>query len=226
DDDPNGTDANAPPLSEREFVCMNDEYSECRTGQYSKDLSRKVISDHFGRNKACTREVSCWPLFCRKHYQRATYNADKWQLRKINLILRQFDVIESEHPGTTYNVCLKKSEEGRLNKFSRGIASGLSSEDAGAPVLPSNNKSFEAPIDVLRELEFGLGEKKTIDEVKATVTTILDMLNKGETKAVPSIEFLPQLPKKNAAPVTPKNKNKGTPTRVSAKGSVKKTTKK
>lgn len=42
-------------LIDREFVCMNDEYSKCRTGQYNLALSRKVISDHFGRNKACTR---------------------------------------------------------------------------------------------------------------------------------------------------------------------------
>jgi hypothetical protein len=35
----------------------NDDYNECKTGQYTMDLSRKVISDHFGRNKACTRII-------------------------------------------------------------------------------------------------------------------------------------------------------------------------
>lgn len=61
-DDGEGTDQPTADTTddesiEREFVCMNDEYSKCRTGQYTLALSRKVISDHFGRNKACTRDL-------------------------------------------------------------------------------------------------------------------------------------------------------------------------
>jgi hypothetical protein len=31
--------------------------------------------------------VRAWPLLCRKHYQRATYNQKLWQARKITLVL-------------------------------------------------------------------------------------------------------------------------------------------
>jgi hypothetical protein len=223
-------------LVEREFVCMNDEYSKCRTGQYTLALSRKVISDHFGRNKACTRDLNDWPLFCRKHYQRATYNKELWQVRKVKLILRQFDVIEAEFPGTTYDITLKKSEEDRINEFSRKIAQGMSAEDAAAAVAPVPSKAFEAPIDVLRELDQYIGKGKTLSEVKDTMDVISQMLQEKETEAVPSIEFLPQLsskvatPKKSPAksrlPKSPsKSPSKGSP-RTSARGGVKKTNQK
>lgn len=217
---------------EREFICMNDEYTKCRTGQYTKALSRKVISDHFGRNKACTRDLTDWPLFCRKHYQRATYNKELWQVRKVKLILRQFDVIENEFPGTTYDITLKKSEEDRLNEFSRKIAGGVSAEEAAAAVAPIPGKAFEAPIDVLRELDQYIGKGKTIQNVKDAMDVILQMLQEKETEQVPSIEFLPQLPGKTSIPrkspararaakLPSKSPSEGSP-RTSARGAVRK----
>jgi hypothetical protein len=218
---------------EREFTCVNDEYTRCRTGQYTKDLSRKVISDHFGRNKACTRDITDWPLFCRKHYQRATYNKALWQIRKLNLILRQFNIINRQFPGTTYDIVLKKSEESRLNEYSRKIAAGLAAADAAAAVAPRPAKHFEAPIDVLRELDQYLGRSKSVKDARDAVDVILQMLHEKETEQVPAIEFLPQLltvtpsPKKASRTQTPKKASKTqTPKRassVSARGSVKKT---
>lgn len=200
------------------------------------NLSRKVISDHFGRNKACTRDITDWPLFCRKHYQRATYNKELWQIRKLNLIHRQFGIIEQQFPGTTYDIHFKKSEEARLNEYSRKVASGWSDEDASNAVAPTEKKAFEAPVKILRELDLDLGKNKTIDEVKIVVERILEMITDKATEQVPSIEFLPNLPGKTAspkkksplkkAPKTPTPKKarapKTTPGRLSAKGSVKK----
>jgi hypothetical protein len=235
EDDADGEDV---PDSEREFICKNDETSRCITGQYTKELSRKVISDHFGRNKACTRDITNWPLFCRKHYQRATYNKQLWQIRKLNLIFRQFDVIEAQFPGTTYDIHFKKSEEARLNEYSRKVASGWSEEAAAKAVAAVQGKHFEAPIEILRELDLDLGKKKTIDEVKEVAEKILKQITDEATLQVPAIEFLPNLPGKTAspkkstkAPKTPSPKKspamktptpKGTPGRVSTKGSVKK----
>lgn len=203
----------------REFTCMNDEFSKCRTGQYTLVLSRKVISDHFGRNKACTRSVSDWPLFCRKHYQRATYNKELWQLRKVKLILRQFDIIEREYPGTTYDITLKRAEEDRLNDFSRKIASGMSSSEAADAVAPAEGKSFEAPIDVLRELDQYLGKGKTMRQAKDTMDVIYQMLQEKDTEQVPSIEFLPQLPGRTPTP-SPKKAKTPVKARVSASPSA------
>ncbi|KAF2258005.1 hypothetical protein CC78DRAFT_549467 [Lojkania enalia] len=211
----------ADALVVREFVCMNDEFSECRTGQYTLSLSRKVISNHFGRNKGCTRQIHDWPLFCRKHYQRATYKPDLWQRRKINLIARQLDVIENLHPGTTYDVSLKKSEMNRLNEYARKVSAGIPAGEAEAAVAPDAEvKAFQAPISVLRELQLYLGEKK-LEDVKEIVALILDMLKKGETKEVPSIEFLPFFPGTRKA--TTKFTDKSS---VSKKGAIKKPSRK
>lgn len=212
------------PDSDREFICMNDENSRCITGQYIEKFCRKVISDHFGRNKACTRDITNWPTFCRKHYQRATYNKDLWQIRKINLIHRQFDIIEKDFPGTTYDVQLKKSEEARLNDYSRKITMGKSEAEAAAHVAPKAGKHFEAPISILLELDSGdLGKDKTITEVKQTVEKILEMITVKDTEfenteQVPAIEFLPNIPAEFASPkkaATPKKagpfKNPATP---------------
>ncbi|KAF2749590.1 hypothetical protein M011DRAFT_389580, partial [Sporormia fimetaria CBS 119925] len=180
--------------TKREFRCMNDEYSECRTGQYTLKLSRKVISNHFGRNKACTRLITSWPLFCRKHYQRATYKPALWQRRKVALILRQFAIIEEQFPGTTYTVSLKKSEMERLNTFARAMDSGKTASEAGALVKEEEGgKAFMAPIDVLRELQHELGRGKTLDDVRGVMALVNTMLRDGETKEVPSIEFLPEI---------------------------------
>jgi hypothetical protein len=243
-DDGTEDDAEDVPDAVREFICKNDIGSRCLTGQYTMELSRKVISDHFGRNKACTRDITDWPLFCRKHYQRATYNKELWQIRKLNLIHRQFDVIEAEFPGTTYDILFKKSEEARLNAYSRKIASGVSEQQAARSVAPQAGKHFEAPIAILRELDLDLGKNKTIEEVKEVTEKILKQITDGATDQVPSIEFLPNLPgkiaspkkgpktpppKKARTPKTPKSKgspkmpaSKSNPDRVSAKGSIKK----
>ncbi|KZM23734.1 uncharacterized protein EKO05_0005698 [Ascochyta rabiei] len=231
-----GTAIDGDDLIEREFTCMNDEYTKCRTGQYTKTLSRKVISDHFGRNKACTRDLTEWPVMCRKHYQRATYNKELWQVRKVKLILRQFDVIENEFPGTTYDITLKKSEEDRLNEFSRKIAGGMSAEAAATAVAPVAGKAFEAPIDVLRELDQYIGKGKTLQTAKDAMDVVLQMLQEKETDQVPSIEFLPQLPgktptpkkspaKTRAAKSPSESPSKGSP-RTSARGAIKKTNQK
>ncbi|KAF2739671.1 hypothetical protein EJ04DRAFT_572825 [Polyplosphaeria fusca] len=203
----------------REFECMFDEYSKCKTGQYNLKLSRKVISNHFGRNKGCTRLITGWPLFCRKHYQRATYKPDLWQRRKIDLIARMLDTIEHDFPGTTYEIALKKSEERRLNEFARKLSGGMSVEMATAATQPNTDiKAFQAPIDVLRHLEPYIGPGKSVVVVKECVSLILDMLVNEETKEVPSIEFLPTLPGSKAkAP-----KVKANTARVSKKGAVKK----
>jgi hypothetical protein len=224
------------PDADREFVCKNDLGSRCRTGQYTMILSRKVISDHFGRNKACTRDITDWPLFCRKHYQRATYNKGKWQIRKLHLIYHQFNVIEAEFPGTTYDVQFKKSEEARLNAYARKVSSGNMSEaDAARACAPVAGKHFEAPIAILRELDLDVGKAKSIKQVKDITEKILQQLNDGATDQVPAIEFLPNLPGKMASPKkalkTPSPKkgrgpktpgSKGTSGHVSSKGSVKK----
>ncbi|PVH92994.1 hypothetical protein DM02DRAFT_485221, partial [Periconia macrospinosa] len=211
----------------REFECANDPQSRCQTGQYTADLSRKVISDHFGRNKSCTRLINFWPLFCRKHYQRATYNNKAWQTRKISLILDQFDEIERQIPGTKYNVTLKKSEDTRLLTYLGMKALDRTQDEIEQEIKPSDNgKSFEAPIKILKKLAKAkrFGKNKTIDEVKETVEVLAQMLEEDSMTHVPAIEFLPQL-KDNGVPFTygvdePSTKATPKKSRVSDKGAI------
>ncbi len=221
DKDDSGAASDAAEPIVREFTCMNDEFAECKTGQYTLDLSRKVISDHFGRNKACTRLIADWPLFCRKHYQRATYNGGLWQMRKVTLILRQFDVIEAQIPGVTYTVALKKSEEQRLNVYSRKVASGATPKEAAMAVQAEPGKHFEAPIDVLRELQFRLGPNKTMAECQETTSIIHEMLQTGETAQVPAIEFLMQVDTAGRPNTITSDRTKCKP-RVTKKGAIQK----
>ncbi|ORY14686.1 hypothetical protein BCR34DRAFT_458084, partial [Clohesyomyces aquaticus] len=224
--DDDSTAVAAAPVH-REFTCLNDEYSECRTGQYTMALSRKVISNHFGRNKACTRTITSWPLFCRKHYQRATYRPDQWQKRKIFLIERQLNIIEREFPGTKYEIALKKSEADRLNEFTRLHSNGMPKLDALAlfPV-PEKSKAFHAPMAVLDELSYYIGKNRSVFEVKTCVSLILDFLRKGDCKEVPAIEFLPHFPQNGGGKGKGKGKaaadKTGSGPRTSPKGAVKK----
>ena len=86
-----------------------------------------------------------------------------WQKKKIELIDNQFGVIESTCPGTTYNISLKKSEDARVNTYARLTDQGFSHKDASehTDVAPNPKvKSFQAPIQVLREIAPYLGAGK------------------------------------------------------------------
>ncbi|KAF2205549.1 hypothetical protein GQ43DRAFT_501043 [Delitschia confertaspora ATCC 74209] len=188
----NVTPSPLPP----QFKCRFDDHNECRTGQTDMKLARKTISDHFGRNKAATRAIKDWPMFCRKHYQRATYKSDQWQLRKCMLINNQFASIEKQFPGMTYEIVLKKSENLRLNGYYLASANGQNSQAAAQAFAPndSNKKNYEAPIPILRELGHYLGKNKSRNDVQKVVALVRDMLKKDEVKQFPALEFLPMFP--------------------------------
>jgi hypothetical protein len=72
----------------------------------------------------------------------------------LNLILRQFDVIERIHPRPAYTVSLKKSEEKRLKVFACALASRMAQAQAELLVAADLEvrSSFQALIDVLVSL--------------------------------------------------------------------------
>lgn len=208
----------------RDFHCCNDDFNECQTGQYTMELSRKVISDLFGRNKGCTRLITDWPLMCRKHYQRATYNQKTWQRRKVALTCNQLHKIESQFPGTLYTISLKKSEQDRLNLFSRNHCNGMSCEEATALVEPREGKHYEAPINILREISPELGPDKTVEQVEQMMTNIDEMLVQDEVKQIPAVEFLLQLDRTGQpwTTATGGSPSKANTKRVSKKGGIQK----
>lgn len=97
--------------------------------------------------------------------------------------------------GIRYTVGLKRSEEIRLNTFSRKVARGMTVQDAEDAMAPGSGKAFEAPIGLLSKLEDSLGQNKTMQEVKATLNVILADISSNAVEKIPCIEFLPQLDK-------------------------------
>jgi hypothetical protein len=178
----------------REFICRGNAPFRCYTGQYTKELSRKVISNYFGRNKACTRNITEWPLFCRKHYQRASYNKKVWQTRKLKLIVQQLNMIEKKHPGTTYNIQVKKSEQRLLEMCARPTSFDISENGVEKSIVQSEWESLE--LSTIHEFYTLLGDKKSFADAQNVAERILGKLKDGTMKQLPSIEFLPRLSKK------------------------------
>jgi hypothetical protein len=163
-------------------------------------LARKTISDHFGRNKACTRLITGWPLFCRKHYQRCTYHRHNWQLHKIDLIKTMFRTIDRQFPGIEYTVQMKKSEENRINEYAREQAFASKNKEPvfeAPPAIPAKGKSFEAPMSLLVKLMDRMGKDRSMRFCRATMNIIKEEVeaDKSGRLELPSIEFLPQIPK-------------------------------
>lgn len=118
---PSTTKEKTPTSQLAPYVC---EYAvTCKFGA-AGEPNRKIISDYFGRNKAATREITNWILFCRKHYQRGAYRTSGWPMRKLELIEKQFDKIFTEitwwgvDPNQVrWTIRLTRRDTGRLMKY-------------------------------------------------------------------------------------------------------------
>lgn len=115
----------------REYDCCYQLPDECGVQKQGEQLTlrecRPCVSDHFGRNKACTKLIPRLVRFCRKHYQRSAYHKERWPFQKCELILMQLDWIEEDVPNVTFEIILKKSEMMRLSADSIAKASGSNS---------------------------------------------------------------------------------------------------
>ncbi|KAF2812703.1 uncharacterized protein BDZ99DRAFT_272353 [Mytilinidion resinicola] len=201
----------------RDFECVFNPKGQCNTGQYTMDLARKTISHHFGRNKACTRAIKGWPMYCRKHYQRGCYGKHQWQMTKIDLIKHMFKKIESQYPGIEYTIAMKKSEEKRINEYAREQAFPTTKEYRWADTpscIPAKGESQEAPMSLLIKLQDRMGPDRDMKFCRETINIIKKEIEADTTDKLelPSIEFLPQIPGLH----TPKK------SRVSTKGRVQK----
>ena len=184
---PKATKAKKPPAAPvREFTCQIE--TGCNQTQYLLSQSRKCISDHFGRNKKCTRAIADPIIWCRSCYQRKSYQPG-WPGRKINLIREQLRRIEIQEPGVNYVVVIKHSEQERLNKFNNGNA-------VDEPVRNPHDKSYRAPITVLQHIYtnwVGPGVQ-TLAEIITLVDYVASLWNDDpklrQIDDVPSFELL------------------------------------
>ncbi|KAM0798986.1 hypothetical protein BDR22DRAFT_347971 [Usnea florida] len=165
---------------------------------------RKVVSHIFGRNKACTRELpqDLWIFWCRKHYQRKKYRAEKhenWHTTQLGLVHEQLDKFEDWGKIDTWTIALRKTEQIALDKENKdgiGYTNYISScwERFLVPYLGAN-KSFAQIRDVLNVIEnkFEEAEYKNRDV---------------KHKTFPGVEFLPYVQQvKEAKKPTPKKES-------------------
>ncbi len=98
----------------------------CETGA----PPRKVVSQIFGRNKICTREIpeDLWPVYCRKHYQRHKYrNADGFAKTQCDLVLTTVERLDTRCKVKDYTIILRKKE---ADKFKISQATSTAEDES------------------------------------------------------------------------------------------------
>lgn len=185
----------------REFTCWVRQ-DGCATGQYTLDLSRKMVSDYFGRNKAGTRKVQegRWIRACRKHYQRKSYQ-DQWRWHKGFVVIQQLRLIAEQQPSPPlrFKVSLKSSEEKRLDRYKSTLVDQKRLFDANADEATrvDHDQPDHAPLAVLQEIkEFvkANGDAEAclgLDECVALVGHAIEMVKSDRCRRLPLFEMMP-----------------------------------
>lgn len=239
------TASSSSAIPAREFICAYQLPDDCGVQKRGQQLTlkecRPCVSDHFGRNKSCTRRIPRMLRFCRKHYQRSAYHRKRWPFQKCELVVTQLEYIAEDVPGVTFEIKLKKSEMARLLKDSivravvgRGKGkkkSGDGAQPADASVTPSKStsatKTFEAPIHILRHIQSTFcGKNKTMSDCTNVIDYVRSNLDHGVLSDMPTVEFLPEnlpAPGKGVMTVSKAtSKDVETSGRISVKGAVQK----
>ncbi|KAL1625217.1 hypothetical protein SLS56_007412 [Neofusicoccum ribis] len=196
DDNETGGDPSNP-----EFECWVMKGKRCTTGQSTLALSRKMVSDYFGRNKKETAHIEAhrWLRACRKHYQRKSYQG-AWRHYKGTVVLRQLALVSAQEPGLRYCVTLKASEERRLQAhYGKLMAAGRTWDPADpevAAVDPANPD--HAPLAVLRDIKAFVDARKVgpdgemaAEDCEELVTAAVEMVKQGRCTRLPLFEMLP-----------------------------------
>lgn len=137
----------------------------CNTGQtwHPRDkFGRKAISNFFGRNKNSTKAINdeVWHIYCRKDYQRSSYEGKKkgdtdnerrkrdFQIKNIEMQLQRLQIWR---PEALFHVRLVRGvTQGRLAGYHKSIREGLSIDEAeaAAEVKAKKNKKGDVPLSL------------------------------------------------------------------------------
>lgn len=161
-------DQNSNNNSQRSGVCSEDEPAP----------TRKIVSQFFGRNKACTKllEDHVWVIMCRKHYQRTKYRLDD-DYPDIQAELCELDLLK-------FKIWSSLNE---ANVDGNGNPQG--------PVIAywnvESRKTPSSPITGWVKDVVESGRHYTTDEVIEIMFRIRVELLTEERKLIPDIELLP-----------------------------------
>ncbi|KAL1648368.1 hypothetical protein SLS58_002121 [Diplodia intermedia] len=211
DDDCNGNDLNeGSDPANREFTCwvMGD---KCNTGQHTLNLSRKMVSDYFGRNKSGTKKVDAgrWIRACRKHYQRKSYQ-DQWRWHKGNVVVQQLRMIaaQQQQPPPRFRVSLKSSEARRLSDYKQRLVDERRLFDRTAPEVTAvadadGAEAGQAPLAVLQDIvdfvrnrgggggDDAAGACLDADACEELVQRAVGWVKAGRCRRLPLFEMMP-----------------------------------
>ncbi|KAF2768562.1 hypothetical protein EJ03DRAFT_375246 [Teratosphaeria nubilosa] len=121
-------------------------------GNQNKGYGRKTISDYLGRNKKETKSIDpeVWHTYCRKCYQRLTYQAEKggadgrfrWHIRNLRI---QFARLRLWRPEATFTIKLVKSMIDRSNEYQSILRANKDDADAAwAEYTSKGHKGHDA----------------------------------------------------------------------------------
>lgn len=149
----------------------------CNTGQtwHPRDkFGRKAISNFFGRNKNSTKAIDdeVWHIYCRKDYQRKSYEGKKKskanngdedegadqenQRRKRDFQIKNIEMqlcrLKIWRPDAKFHVRLLKGTKGRMEKYLRALKKNpqdfAGAEAAAAVSSKKNKKEQEVPLSL------------------------------------------------------------------------------
>jgi hypothetical protein len=151
-------------------------------------MSRKCISDFFGRNKRCTRLIAQPITWCRAHYQQKGYYKEGWNYARLELILQQLIRIQNQQRNITYTIVPIKGEAERALSFLQ--------DDCDIPQKETTHKRgqhYRAPRwALMRIFARYIGEKQTFNVVLAFLQWAQEHMQAGHLRRIPQVEFLPE----------------------------------
>ncbi|KAL1393119.1 hypothetical protein HDK64DRAFT_304266 [Phyllosticta capitalensis] len=184
-------DITAGSSQHREFTCVFG--NPCMLGQYTWELSRKMVSDYFGRNKKATALIEGrWIMSCRKHYQRHSYQ-ESWPYNKADIIRQQLERIEDIEPGMHWQIKLKNSEEKRLTQYLKSCSNSGAAPDWTSPAttsIPDDKK--QSSLAVLHGLSGFCGSNRSKQDCDNIITAAKAALDSGRATHFPLFEMVPQ----------------------------------
>ncbi|KAJ5884830.1 hypothetical protein N7495_009340 [Penicillium taxi] len=133
---------------------------------------RKVVSHVFGRNKSSTKlfPMHIWVHYCRKHYQRARYRADKWPFTQCELLLESLQRIEDWGGVEGFELSLRRRE--RLRQGDKDCLDGNNTAASSQKRNRGrkNPKPVNAPVPEWLKQEVGCD--KTFDQIRSIIRRI------------------------------------------------------
>ena len=168
-----------------------------------KSEDRKVVSQFFGRNKACTRAIPdhLYGNYCRKHYQRTKYRAQHFGVIQMDLVRKALEKMQDWGGITEFEFALRLRARKLIENQDNHQRACEEAQATRRPLPPPHPDT-----DVESKERFlvpYLGKHKSFDDMFDIVDMIEEHIEEHKCNA-PEIEILPSFrpgfekPKKQA----------------------------